>query len=282
MQRSQGDTVKTDMAVNFSGRAFPHCYYVALSKVDKIEHLHIKHFDPSKIKVSEEVINEMSRMRKVQLSCHMQVLSGFTVAYLNAQSLHRHLGDVEHDHRLQKVDILICSETRFLPTDDNTHVSLSSFSYSYRNDEITSASAKRPYHGMVLYSKQQLNHTPILCNTGPVECMVTQTYLFNHCDITIVSVYVPPDTKLPDILEALDTILDQLTATSTVVLGDFNVDIAQEELSRDAKKLLSFLARKEFKPQIQEWTTDKQTCIDHIFSGFPIDFSYHKAIWFSV
>ena len=102
--------------------------------------------------------------------------------------------------------------------------------------------------------------------------------------------YVSPDTKLADIIEALGTILDPLTAASTVVLGDFNVDIAQEDLSLDAKKLLSFFARKEFKPQIQQWTTDKQTCIDHIFSGFPIAsagvfetyFSYHKAIWLSV
>ena len=100
--RAQGSTIEP-LVVDFSGRCHPHMYYVACSRVRNLDTLFLKHFNPEKVKIDKYVSQEMERLRNNTVSQPQLILpsSAISFAYLNAQSLHRHLEDVKSDYRLQ-------------------------------------------------------------------------------------------------------------------------------------------------------------------------------------
>ena len=275
------------MMVDFTGRSNPHIHYVALSRVDTIDHLHIAAFDPKKIKVSKPVLEEMERLRMHSLKRDIPISDSKTlVAYINAQSLHRHLSDVECDYRLSRAQILICSETRLVSRDTDA---LSQFKSVFRNDEIISSSTNRPFHGMAVYCKEEFSATPAIANVGPVECIITPVQFAGRGYVKIASIYALPNASPHQLERSLVEIIDghDLSSTSTIFIGDFNVDIYNKD---ESNYLLSFFARRGYRQLISAPTTDGRTCLDHIYTGLESKshgtwetyYSYHKAIWIEV
>ena len=157
VHRSQGDTV-SEIVVDFSGRTQTGIHYVAMSRVREFDNLYLLNYDPRKVKASEEVKLEMGRLR--QQSCPSTVRNLYDVkaplkiAYVNAQSLHRHKMDVEHDFNLSNADVLFCSETRFQETDAKYMTEILGMC-SFRND-AEKKSVQRPPYGIVVYYKPHL------------------------------------------------------------------------------------------------------------------------------
>ena len=109
-------------------------------------------------------------------------------------------------------------------------------------------------------------------------------------DIHVLTIYIPPQTKIEHLLGSLSQILQKynLCPLSTVVLGDFNVNI--DTISSSQKQLLDFFSHHHYKQLVHASTTDNNTCIDHIYTGIPnvtagiweTYYSYHKAIWLNL
>ena len=85
-----------------------------------IDGLYITDLCENKIALSDDIQNEMHRLR-TEGSCHYQ-LSLFTkslislkVCFLNARSLNKHLSDVLQDLDYTSTDVNIFSETRYSP-----------------------------------------------------------------------------------------------------------------------------------------------------------------------
>ena len=123
VHRSQGDT-QSQIVVNLNTkRAIPHVHYVALSRVTKIEGLHITDLCEDKISIDQRVVKEMETLRtecSLKLcftSLYMLDHSDLKVCYLNARSLHKHIEDVRKDISYSSTDIVIFTETRFSPLD---------------------------------------------------------------------------------------------------------------------------------------------------------------------
>ena len=153
LHRCQGDTIRKDMLVDFKGRTQPHIHYVAISRADDLEHLYLRNFDPKKITVSKDVAAEMNRLRVENTQAPPEDPPHcLKICYLNAQSLHCHLNDVNRDPRLATADLLFCSETRFQKEDQQDEVNLMNFTHLIRHDE-GKASEHRPFHGMACFSK---------------------------------------------------------------------------------------------------------------------------------
>ena len=116
VHRSQEDTV-SEIVVDFTGRSQTGIHSVARSRVREFENLHLLNFDPNKVKASEDVKLEMDRLRQQPCLSTVNNLCNVNTqlkkAYINAQSLHRHKIDVEHDFNLSNADVLFYSETRF-------------------------------------------------------------------------------------------------------------------------------------------------------------------------
>ena len=106
----------THLIVDFSGRSFCHAHYVDLSLIESLENLYLLNFNERKIKVS--VVSEINRLRSSRtypfyLTFLDKINAQCKVAFINAQSLHKHLQDVAHDKTLMGADIFGCAETRF-------------------------------------------------------------------------------------------------------------------------------------------------------------------------
>lgn len=72
-RRCQEDTMDSAV-VDFNGRCFPHCHYVSLSRVKKMESRFIRDLNEKNIHVDATVVEEMQRLQK-----NMKLITSFKV-----------------------------------------------------------------------------------------------------------------------------------------------------------------------------------------------------------
>ena len=118
IHKVQGLTLD-ESVVDMKGSRFnPGQAYVALSRVKKLEGLHIINFNAKTIKASQDVKDEMERLNKNLLSplpmftCPDNCIS---IALLNVRSNVAKLPDIECDHSLTSASILCFTETWLKP-----------------------------------------------------------------------------------------------------------------------------------------------------------------------
>ena len=288
VHRSQGDTV-SEIVVDFTGRSQTGIHYVAMSRVREFENLHLLNYDPKKVKASEEVKLEMDRLR--QQPCLSTVKNLYNVnaqlkiAYINAQSLHRHKMDVEHDFNLSNADVLFCSETRFQESDAKLLTEMSGM-HSFRNDAVKRGTQRPPYGIAVYYKPHLIQQLPTIANMNGVEILVCP--IKRGCDnsIKVMAVYKPPAVPLQCLLNSLySAVRNHCGDGQLIIMGDFNVDIYGS--SSDYKQLKQFMSDMGLNQHIEEMTTDMRTAIDHIYSNVETImcgvsetyYSFHKSIW---
>jgi len=104
-------------------------HYVGLSRVRNSSALHILNWNEIKIKVSEKVKSEMSRLRTQVSLVPLAVLRTDnslqikTILFQNVRSLHLHIDDVRSDYSIQEADVNIFVETKLclLDRDHDTY-----------------------------------------------------------------------------------------------------------------------------------------------------------------
>ena len=179
VHRSQDDT-QSQVVVNLNTRrTIPHIHYVALSRVTTIEGLYITDLCESKISVDPKVVQEMQLLRneyKLDLcftSLYMLANTDLKICYLNARSLHKHIGDVRKDINYLSADITIFTETRFSQHDPDEMYAIEGYEL-FRNDETSNVN--RPYHGTAVYSRlPMLNGYPCARNCHGIEVTIAKT-----------------------------------------------------------------------------------------------------------
>ena len=126
------------------------------------------------------------------------------------------------------------------------------------------------------------NECSCLCRTGHMEIKF----------IKRLFLYRSPEVSIPHLLSALCTILGQHSSSQNVIIGDFNINWAQESTRQSLYNLM--IREKNFRQLIFEFTTeqDNRTIIDHLYTDLIEEkiyagtlesyFSDHKAIWASI
>ena len=293
VHRSQGDTV-SEIVVDFTGRTQTGIHYVAMSRVREFDKLYLLNYDPRKVKASEEVKLEMGRLR--QQSCPStlrnlyDVNAPLKIAYINAQSLHRHKMDVEHDFNLSNADVLLCSETRFQESDARYITEILGM-HSFRND-AEKMSIQRPVYGIAVYYKSEdlMEQAPVIANMSAVEILVCTIKRKSRSSIKVMAVYKPPAVPLQCLLNSLYSAVRKNCEgdVQLIIMGDFNIDIYGS--TSDYEQLERFMSDLGLKQHISEMTTDMRTAIDHIYSNLEnitcgvseTYYSYHKSVWIAV
>ena len=294
IHRSQGDT-ETRIVVNFeTRRSIPHIHYVGLSRVTTIDGLYITNLCENKIAVSDDVKNEMHRLRtegQLTLSVTpMYKLSeiSFKVIFLNARSLHKHIDDIRKDLNYLSSDVNIFAETRFSPFDSDSLYSLGNDNYTvFRNDAQSTDCANniRPFGGTAVYSRlDYYPGYPYSSNTNGVEITMTRFMIIPH--ITIVAIYRSPAVSIRQMCNAIKDVLHTLPTKSNLFIGDFNVNWLNSLQRMSLYNL--FIRDNDYRQVVACSTTDSHTCIDHIYTNLPDSqvsyqiletyFSDHKAI----
>ena len=188
----QGDTL--DKAVpDFPVSAREHMHFVCLSRVRNSSALHILNLNENKIKVSEKVKNEMSRLTTEATLVPLAVLQTVgspktkTILFQNVRSLHLHIDDVRSDYNIQKADVNIFVETKLCLSDRDDTYQLHEFTL-YRND--FNQSTKRTCHGTAVYIKNDLNcaEVPLRFNFYNVEITI---WFLSHTTV-IISQFICP------------------------------------------------------------------------------------------
>ena len=296
IHRCQGDTLDAAV-VDFPSSTKEHMHYVGLSRVRNSSNLYIMNLNEQKIKVNENVAQEMKRLRtKANLtpaaSLQNTDSSLFTVIFHNVRSLHLHINDVQSDFNIEKADVNICVETRLCSADTNDDYNLPRF-HLYRNDY--SQSNVRTSYGTAMYVAKTIlcSQIPYRFNYNQVEITIMVT---NHPieDLHVIGIYRSKSKvttrKLIDALKHLhDTKLANVVPT--LVLGDFNINLLEE--TSDKKALSKYLIEQKGYTQLMtQFTTDYRTLIDHIYTNVPhlvtssgvleSYFSDHKPIFVSL
>ena len=234
----------------------------------------------------------MSRLR--QQSCPStlrnlyDVNAPLKIAYINAQSLHRHKMDVEHDFNLSNADVLFCSETRFQESDAKYMTEILGMS-SFRND-AEKKSIQRPPYGIVVYYKSQLmEQAPVVANMSAVEILVCTIKKKSCSSITVMAVYKPA-VPLQCLLNSLYSAVRKNCERDgrLIIMGDFNIDIYGS--TSDYEQLEQFMSDMGLQQHVNEMTTDMRTAIDRIYSNLENTtcgdsetyFSYHKSVWIAM
>ena len=257
IHKAQGSTLH-GAVVHFGDKKNDHIHYVGLSRVKNMETLHITEFNEKKISVSNDVKDEMKRMRS---DCPMKLyLPRFvdmcttntrTICFHNCRSLQKHIGDVKNDIYQVNVSVLALCETRVYNA--QAKYNIPGFKL-HCSDRLTST------HGMAVYSKDQ----GLSVTTAIVQGIDLSVVMMDN--LNVLFLYCPP--KLATVAR-LAHVMTQLQANGTfqkqtILMGDFN----QNVLGDNASVTRYLTENYNFTQLLNTPTTDHGTCIDHIYINF--------------
>ena len=146
-----------EQAKNF----YQHAHYVAASRVPSISGLQIINWSPEYIGVNkkvEEHMEYMNKHNKLKL-CYTPLLKmegSYKCSFLNTQSLHCHIKDVQASHTLKDSDVIMLCETCLSPRDLDIDYQIDMFADIVRHDETT-RNESRSFHGLAAYVKDHLH-----------------------------------------------------------------------------------------------------------------------------
>ena len=260
------DAIVVDMK---GGRFSPGQAYVAFSRVKTLQGLHICNFNPTAIKSSIKVKEEMTRLntKLVKFIPDLKFMSlpnnYITLSLLNVRSIVAKLDDIEHDSYMNAVDILCFCETWLSPSQPSPrikddHVVL-------RCDRVLGNSKGGVL--MSVPSTMQPSHINTFTSHG-IEGLTTRLCIHNT-DIQIALLYRPPSVPTATYISVLTTIVAHmpLSTLPTIILGDFNEDLYDSTHSR----ILDIMSNNGYTQLVQSPTTDRGTLIDHVYYNRPSD-----------
>ncbi|MCU7801387.1 MAG: hypothetical protein KZQ70_14975, partial [gamma proteobacterium symbiont of Lucinoma myriamae] len=285
VHKAQGCTVD-EIVVDLSQtklRKQPHIHYVALSRVRTLQNLHILNLNENALAVDEKVKIEMHRLKSEALLelCYIPLYqvdaSKFKVAFSNTRSLHKHFSDVRFEPNVLSADIIGFAETRLQMKDNSSNFTLNGFKL-IRHDEKEHASASRPYHGLVLYVKEQFD-IQRLKKFRSDTCEFISATVSNDTKgcFQVVCFYKYPKSSVVRFINDIQCQLVPLIESNTkfVILGDFNID-AKNPRSEFVNFMTSVFECEQY---MRKPTTDSSTVIDLIFSNCRLVTDVVEAYW---
>ena len=268
IHKVQGLTLDAIVVDVKRGRFSPGQAYVAFSRVKTLQGLHICNFNPTAIKSSIKVHEEMTRLNDnlVQLAPNLKFMtlpSNYITLLLNVRSIVAKLDDIKCDSYMNAVDILCFCETWLSPSQPSPHIT--DDHVVLRCDRVSGNSK-----GGVLMSvpgTMKPSHTNLSTSHG-IERLTTRLCVHNT-DIQIALLYRPPSIPTASFVTVLTTIVAHMSLSTlpTIILGDFNEDLYDNTHSH----ILDIMSNNGYTQLVQSPTTDRGTLIDHVYYNRPSD-----------
>ena len=287
IHRAQGCTVP-EICIQLSDFTHRNGFYVACSRVPKIQNLHIVNFAPNQILTDKKVGLEMERLRcestlNIEIDIFPSKDKWFSIYYCNIQSLLLHIDYLRSDIHVSKCNIMLLNETHLTNEDCDSLIEIEGFD-SYRFDAEVTNSGRRPYNGLILYLRSYFD-VYISCKFR------TERFEYMFCEIgtdwdkvLVVLVYVKPQSSHVDLISLFDHIFrnPMVNYREINIIGDFNFNAVVPD---NLRFLLSITERYNLIINETSVTTNRNTRIDLCFSSriTPVSchfvpWSYHKAL----
>lgn len=230
--------------------------YVAFSRAKSIHGLMlIGEFDPKFVKSDPRAMGEYLRLRACSslptpVCCSVVSNISLCVSLLNTRSFRKHCFDIVGDFRLTNSDILCLTETQILPDTVLPQCPITDKFNFHHN--INSTDRFQSLAFGVTSDVQCSNHIKI----QGISLFTLKKQSFSSQSFTILLLYRKPTSNL----NAFICLLSQLIETHDVdiVLGDFNVDAAKQNM-----RLCRIL--QQYNQLVQEPTHLDGSILDHIY-----------------
>jgi hypothetical protein len=204
---------------------------------------------------------------------------------LNTNSLHQHFEDILNDHVLQSSHILCLIETRLQSTSSEICNFIDTSKYSY-------ISVFDGHGILMLYDGPMILHSFETFTIDGSKYIAATYNIKIQKAIYIICVYKAHTCSISAFLENLQTLIQKSPIhCSTIILGDFNIDILEDNNDTSKKgQSIQFMNQFSLQPQFSASTMKGGTQLDHIWVNVPGNDSkarvfeaywpdYHKPIY---
>lgn len=241
--KCQGQTIKapTKIVCDLASIWGPNQAYVMLSRVQKLEQLHIVNFDLQKIYCSKECqakVQEINSKSEEQTTCWYKEDVTLRLSSLNIRSLNNHMWDLLGDHTIMKSDIICLSETWITPEDQVT----------IPGWNISSTSTGRGRGVVIAYKEGEIIYK---FSNKSLDFIV-----LNSKNINVIAVYVGQGFPPQELLQFLGPYL----IPNTIVIGDFNMEPNNNYFTNSMQS-------RGYHQKIEHPTHDKGSILDHLYTN---------------
>ena len=278
LQMSSGRTIHkaqsathSQVVVDMSGpprcpsHFYEHMHYVAFSRSETLQGLHIIDINEEKIRASPKVINYLQNERKLLELQYSPIYNNqccLAVGYNNVTSLPFKWPALQTNHNLLACDVIILAETWLHQAHSTTSFQLDGFT-QFRKD----STCKPRRRGLMMFIKETADVSSHSSRESPHLAMISCNLKIDGHDWNIVGLYKPPQTSYTHLMDELEVCASQLDMTKpTIFIGDLNVDITE---ARNNKFTSDMLQRFNLQLIGQGPTTWEGTHIDVIFTNQP-------------
>ncbi|GFT01441.1 hypothetical protein TNCV_3215361 [Trichonephila clavipes] len=142
---------------------------------------------------------------------------GLSLCSWNANGLLSKLTELKIFTEQHSPDLILIQETHLRPSHN---INIANYT-CYRNDRPTSSDNNRAFGGTLILVKNAINHYSL--PTPPmqtIEATIVILTPFDHDPISIVSVYIPPNSDEYTFTIDIENLIQ--TSSNCVLFGDFN------------------------------------------------------------
>lgn len=282
------------VVVNLDKTFSPGQAYVALTRVTSKNGLYIETDNREKLTrklyADSDVKLAMGDMQKLVFE-DVQSTSfyGRKVILHNIQSLNRNFSHMKNDRRFLDADVICLNETWLWPDQNTCHLTIEGFQLhhlarreAYSSDgEHTTLLHESKGGGVAMYFKENEDEKEIVhCSVQNIESIAVK---FLKENFIIVTVYRPPTLNISVFLQALKSLVDEITlqCNTCIFVGDLNED------ARSNGPIQTFMTNHGFSQIVQYFTTEGGTALDHVYISKSLNaytkklstfYSYHDAV----
>lgn len=282
------------VVVNLDKTFAPGQAYVALTRVTSKNGLYIETHNREKLTrklyADSDVKLAMGDMRKLVFEDQQSTsVHERKVILHNIQSLNRNFSHMKNDRRFLDADVICLNETWLWPDQNAGHLTIDGFQLhhlvrreAYNSDgQHTKLLHESKGGGVAMYLKENEDEKKIVqCSVQNIESIAVK---FLKENFIIVTVYRPPTLKISVFLQALQSLIDEITlqCNTCIFIGDFNED------AKSNGPIQTFMINHGFSQIVQYFTTEGGTALDHVYISNSVNaytkklstfYSYHDAV----
>ena len=254
--------------------------YVALSRVTSLDKLHIIKYSHQQIKVSSDVVKEMTCSNKKVLPEIVQPMilkckgeGIIKISHINVANIRFKQQDIIRDEVLHSCDVICFNETHLSSDTD-----VDAYMFGFDNDyEMFQCDCNENGGGVMVLCKKK--YFPIHCKFVTNLELILLKINFMRESMYILSVYRSFQNRLEKWGSDMNNILAMFDDGKMCIIGDMNEDI----LDDSKRHIYDMFCPNNCVQHISQPTRDSGTLIDHVyvthwefrdFSGFQVNWCF--------
>jgi hypothetical protein len=213
----------------------------------------------NKIKISEYVFNTISDADMITAGDDFCI----RILHMNIRSIEKNIDEFLISFHNNNLDCIILTETH---SSLDTTFHIPGYTYYATKTKYNKNSGIAVFvlnkHNVTNFTEVRIDNVNML----NLELKITKNDIFN-----IIAIYRSHASMISQFVDELKTFLMDFRNKKTIIIGDINLNIAEEYSSNDKDNYLNMLAELNYVSCINSYTRNvigqRPSCIDHIFSN---------------